>query len=259
MTTPKEEILANTRKIAIPEESVLKKLLRDSAEFKNFYDAERYRLHSNIFWVWNESLEPYNRLLEGELARANWVDNNNVVIIFLNNPLEHYEASIIAHEIAHIIVKERGFPLAKIDESVRGCEGLELQIYTLNTALHDLLVINLLISYDFDLTTEYTNECEKFMQQIGDSRRDVNPIQKIILVLNYVLGHFINQILFADYDHICNQSHRRIEELYPDISEQSIGIIELINTKGIDTPDKMKTVLEIIIKDFLGMDLFISV
>jgi hypothetical protein len=257
---PQESLLEYSRRIAQDERTILNPLLESSSAFRAFYTSEREQLRTCIFLIWNGSLDPSNRLMDGELARANWIDENNVVIIFRNNPLQPCDASIIAHEIAHVVIKEKGFPLVKLDPFVRGNRECELQVYNLNCMLHDPLVIRMLMSYGFNLVDEYENEarmCLDVLPQI----REQNGASKIVQILGFVQSHLQNMILFADQNEasVSITLQRRVQENLPNIVREGNSIIEFIESQsGYDTPEKVRMIYNEIIQNRLGMDLFMT-
>ena len=255
-----ESLLEYTTRIALHERTILNGLLESSQEFHRFYVGERDGITTQIFWVWNESLEPDNRLMNGELARANWIDENNVVIIFRNNPLQTSDASIIAHEIAHIVIKESGIPLVKLDLLVRGDPVFELQVYNLNCMLHDPLVIQLLIPYGFNLVDEYENEARMGFDVLPRITEQ-QGVPRIIQILGFVQSHLQNQILFPNpNDTSASISFQRlVEGRLPNITREGNSILEFIESqRGYDTPEKIRTIYREIIQNRLGMDLFMS-
>ena len=256
-----ESLLEYTRRIALDEKTILKGLLESSKEFHAFYTGEREQITTRIFWVWNESLNPENRLMEGELARANWIDENNVVIIFRNNPIRISDASIIAHEMAHIVIKERGFPLVKIDPLVQGDRGFDLQVYNLNCMLHDPLVIRLLLLYGFNLADEYETEAREGLTLLPQFIEQPSGASLNIQILGFVQSHLQNQILFP-YPNDTSASYnfqKQIEARLPNVAREGKSIIEFIERHGgYETPEKVRMIYGEIIRNRLGMDLFMT-
>jgi hypothetical protein len=195
--------------------------------------------------------------MEGELARANWIDEKNVVIIFRNYPLHTSDASIIAHELAHIVIKERGFPLVKIDPVFRGSPDFDLQVYTLNCMLHDPLVIQLLLHYGFRLTEEYENESRvglNLVTQFGEDPRGTLLNNQILV---FVQHHLQNQIFFpdAENDSVSRELQRQVEARLPIVAVEGKAIIDFIDRQGgYDTPEKVRSIYKEVIQNKLGLE-----
>lgn len=156
--TEDEVMMEYLRSCSIPEENVIDELRTQSPEFKLFYSAEGDRIRSPILWLHNKKLRKGDQLQPGFLAETKTFPNGYVGIIIRNNPAKIGDSSTIAHELAHVIFGDEGFPRVG---HYRGCEDQEvIKLASMfSNMIHDPLVIEKLLKYGYDLRLEYAKEC----------------------------------------------------------------------------------------------------
>lgn len=260
MTLTIDELIVYSKKCSVDETVVLQGLLGSSTKFKNFYEKERQSIQCEIIWVFNDYLDTKDQLPDGDLARVNWIDNSHAIIIFKHNPPLKADETIIAHELAHMIIKERGFPLVRLtDQDSPIPPNLQEQIFCLNNMIHDPLVISLLTSYGYDLRREYLDECKKGVRLSSSFREKPDPILFLNMAFNFVQTHLMIQILSLDKKSSCQKLQEIITSIYPELKREADVIIQRIDKIGYDTPEKVRAVYQEIIKEHLGLEMILTV
>lgn len=260
MTSRIDHLIEYSKKCSVDETIVLHDLLESSIKFKNFYETERHSIQCEIIWVFNDNLKREDQLHEGDLSRVNWIDNSHAIIIFKNNPPIKADETTIAHEMAHMIIKERGFPLVRvIDQDTSIPAYLQEQIFCLNNMIHDPLVISLLTSYGYDLRREYLDECKKGVRLSSKYRNNPDSILLLNMALNYVQTHLMIQILSLDKKSNCQKLQQIIASTYPGLKREADAIIQRIDRIGYNTPEKVRAVYQEIIQEHLGLEMILTV
>jgi hypothetical protein len=227
---------------SIPESEFLRDILVSSPEFKKFYETERTKITSPLIWIHNEKLRQGDQIIRGRLAELRTYPTGNVGIIIHNNPAQLSDVTIIAHELAHEIIREEGFPLVG---QYHGCDDrIIIHLgFTLNNMIHDPLVIIKLQQCGFNLREEYQNECLEALEKYSKKERYAG-IRSILLTFLYVQHLLENEILFPDSENPCTKLVGKIEEFHPECIAKGKQIYEFIKTNGFNSGDKVKRIYE---------------
>ncbi len=144
-------------RLSFPERFVLGRLLRKSDIFRKFYDSERPKIAKALCWVEEPGLP------EGITGRETSDESGAHVIRLRRVPAAVRDGWLIAHELGHAVIDERGFP-------VTGVRDLRLEPLSsaLNSMIHDPLVdAGLLSTYGL---TSRRNSARK-RRQFGEISR----------------------------------------------------------------------------------------
>ena len=156
-------------------------------------------------------MNPGDQITTGRLAEARFLPNGYVGIIIRNNPIKLSDASIIAHELAHVVLRDGGYPLVG---HYRGCDDSEIIYlgFSLNNMIHDPLVIKMLLNYGFDLRPEYQKECLNGIKKLKRENQ-YSGIRRIIGSFIYIQDLLENKLLFLGTDGPCRKFIEKVEDL----------------------------------------------
>jgi len=236
---------------SICEEKLLQGILGSSTEFKNFYETERSKIKSPLIWLQNDKLRQEDQISQGRLANLGELSTGYVAITVHNNPAELSDATTVAHELAHAIIREEGFPFIGPYPECRDSSVINLA-FSLNNMIHDPLVIIKLLKSGFVLREEYENECLDAIRKnnIGNKYSGINSI---VFTLFYVQQLLENELLFSDSENHCTKLIEKIEELYPANIAKGKQIFEFIRSNGFNSPDKVRQIYEKIFDIYPGI------
>ena len=165
----------------------------------------------------------------------------NVSIIIHNNPAKISDAPTIAHEIAHVIAKDEGYPFIG---HYPGCVDREV-IYlckNLGEMIHDPLVIKKLLSYGFNLQKEYADDCVEGIKAIKKINK--SGIERIRVTFFFTQLLLEQDLIFEDETNPCYEYIQKLGAEYPDIMAKSREIYRYINQIGYDTPRKVRIIFD---------------
>lgn len=243
-----KELMKYLLSCSIPEDDLLRDLLATSISFKKFYDMERMKIQSPLIWLHNKKLRKFDQIPEGRLAEIRTLPNGHISIIIRNNPAKITDATTIAHELAHGIDGDEGFPLIG---HYPGCGDPQIIAVArmLNEMIHDPLVIRRLLQYGFDLQKEYQYECIGALKKLKKSGT-YTGIRLIMVTSLYVQNLLENDLLFSDADNPCKKYIERIEELHPECKIKGDEIYAFIRSNGFYSPDQVKRIYKKIYETF---------
>lgn len=199
-----------------------------SAPFRKFYAEKRGQLQD--FIVVHDPNLPVG-------VRARITRTNNHPYLRLRTivcPLE--DATLIAHELSHLIQDVQGFP------HVSGMNDHPAAA-ALNSALQDPLVDSTLDEYGFDRRADLIAEIEENKRQLNTFRQaPSDPAGKAHWIAN-CLGHILNQhVLGAEPNE--SKFLEWFSSRYSQILADAHKVAEAVIATGFETPDKMFTALE---------------
>jgi hypothetical protein len=225
-----DAIPRSIRDKANKEDLLLTNLIRLSVPFGNFYKNERGKIRKSLYWVDNDisSRELNISLPEGHLARAIKAIDGTWLIILKQSPLQGEDASIVAHELAHIVLDSEGFPFIETTLDYRGDPDFESLAFSLNNLLQDPLVIIKLQSYGFELYKEYYDECQEAISALKKVNGRPDGIFGIKLTIDYIKNLLENDLLhFYQYDP-CREYSILFEQIFPFIDTRAKKLHKMI-------------------------------
>lgn len=208
---------------------VFEKLLKESELFSKYYHDVRPQIGE--FVVVHDSNLPV-----GIRARTTRLKDGKRYLR-LHTPVWPVElAWIIAHELGHFLLDDRGFP---------GCEsvGDHSAAAALNSALHDPLVDTSLRTYGFDVISKREEKFQRNMQLLGPiSQAPTDRADKALWIANH-LGFILEHYVLGDAPGDSNYA-KWFDSRYPRIVKQAELVAAEVISMGFDTPEKMFAALE---------------
>lgn len=238
------------RNLGIKESEILVNLTNDSPEFKLFYKRERNNIKKSIIWVQNSSLPIDEQLAEGHIARTYFLSNGEVVVIVRNNPCGINDSSTIAHELAHILLDEEGYPQVGHNPKFAGKKQIETLAFYLNNMIQDPLVIEKLQSYGYDLRGEYVKECKEFGEKLKSFKAPKDDLEQMFFAFLYVQCVLENRLLFGEEKTECSKNIDIIFSKLNYLALKGRKMLKIVDKYGMKDPDSVKTIYEEIINAF---------
>ena len=236
---------------SVPESNLIENLCSSSRAFNDFYSNERKKIKSPITWQHNKKLRPEDQILSGELAEMRISTNGDVCIIIHNYPAKENDASTIAHELAHAIMREDGYPFIG---HYRGCSDPEVihLCKQFNEMIHDPLILKkILLNYDFNLQNEYSKDCaDGITALIKENKSGIERIRVTFFFTQLLLEQ---DLIFENETNPCFEYIQKLGEEYPDIMDRSNAIYKMIKTLGIDLPEQVGDIIKTVIEMHHGL------
>jgi hypothetical protein len=223
--SPATPLFANKQ---LDENSVFTLIKAKSAPFQKFYTEKRGQM-SKFIVVHDPNLPV------GVRARVTRTNGHSYLRLrTMICPLE--DATLIAHELGHLIQDEQGFPhVAGLNDHPAAS--------ALNSALHDPLVDATLDAFGFDRRADLWAEIEENKRQLKSVlQAPSEPAGKAHWIAN-CLGHILNQHVLGD-DPTESAFLEWFSSRYPQILAEANNIANAVIAIGFDTPDKMFAALE---------------
>jgi len=237
----KDEIMAELPSATFPETEILDKLLKESAEFRVFYESERGKISKPLYWVQDATLP------EGIDFSASRHPRGYSMIHLREVPIATVDAASIAHELFHLILDTEGFPLLK----ARTHDWAQTAT-ALASCPHDLLLDQRLISFGINIYEKYKRERDSTFIQLenrNDGPRD--QIEELLWTVNYA-DHILHWELFCRPYEESDNFQLLFDEKNPEIASRGQELIRIIRETGYETPDKMTLLFKRAIS-FLGL------
>ena len=238
------------KKIEINESKLLSDLIKNSPEFKNFYENERTNIKKPIIWVKSSDLSPEEQLQKRHLARAFFFPTGEIVAIIRNNPCKLQDSSIIAHELAHFIFKEEGYPQVGHNHHYDDDRGIKLLAFTFNNAIQDPLVIKKMLSYGYDLKDEYLLECKELNEALKNPTSPKSELEEIYFAFSYLQSVLENRLLFGNEKTECSKNIETIYSKLNSVGRKGKKMLKIVDKHGIESPDSVRKIYEDIINSF---------
>jgi hypothetical protein len=235
------------------DENIVLKGLMASPKFKQLFTTGIRSKNITIFWIDNNKLnesDPFPKLPVGVLAAGKKLRAKTWVVIVRNVPAEHKEETTIAHELAHIILDNEGYPLTDVTSDFVYREELTCFLASLNNMIHDPLVIMKLKSHGYDLRREYIQECQEGLKILQNTYVEPSGIKEAQFIFDYVKDILENKILFDDKNTACKKFLDVFGQRFGSVKTKSEILHKIISEIGIDSPDKVRTIYEMIIEKF---------
>jgi hypothetical protein len=243
----------------IDESVMINDLLISSIPFKNFYDAERMKIKSTLFWInYDTFSEEFGiSLPKDHLAKALKLNDGNWLIIIREI---QEKPSIIAHELAHIALDSdaKGFPFVEPNCDYRDDEDFKDIADSLNNAIQDPLVIGKLQSYQFDLNLEYLKECEDAIIELKKTTGIPSGISGIKFTIDHLKHLLENEELGYSGNHPCNEFSIMFERRFPIVAKRAKELHKIISDVGFQESRNVSIIYQKII-DFFKLSEFLQV
>nr|WP_319375915.1 hypothetical protein [uncultured Methanoregula sp.] len=230
---------------------LLRNFIEKYVPFQKFYSEERQKIKKYIVW---RGQSDTLRLEPGIGANNKIHRYTGLSIITLKNfpPTTIMDAHMIAHEMGHIIQYFEGMPALV---STGQYEFIQRRI---GGIFSDLVIDEKLEQYGFDVVDAYSKEYENSRKQITRMKeRSLNSNNSIVTLFNYV-DHLLS------YNRFFNKTLRRpafflaFEVRCPSLAKEGRDLVSEIESKGYDTPEKIRTLYSGILRKY-GLEDVISI
>lgn len=215
---------------------MIKNLLNGSDLLRNYLNDTLPSLKKPIIWLCNPQLNSNMRSIGFEETHG---------IIVKKVPINYEDYIDIAHEIGHLLLSEQNFPSSSpVDNDFN-----KMYLCTiLNNTVLDPLINAKIKNYGFDFEG-YMNKGIKIQIPIIKGY----PVESI---LHKYDKHFLKCLLIEKVlewrlldKNINNPFIDEYKNKYPNIYEEAMDTIKYIDSIGYDNPDKVRLILNKILKD----------
>lgn len=236
-----------------PGDLILEDLYKKSKEFRVFYDSEKDKLPRNIFWLKADpaiaSSLSYSIGQKGKFARLISTRNTDNLLILDNIPPKAGDIFVVAHELMHCIVFSEGYPGVGVvmtkDIPPENQRANAVVAAKLTSIIHDMLVDSRLINYGFGdsdlLKAKYSGYIRSYK---GYSEASFDRINRLLTLFEFVLANLQGKMILGEDKTYFNQYRDDFKEIFPNIAKEGDILIDMIESIGYDTPEKVKAVLQ---------------
>lgn len=236
MSSIPEQLRATCKEF--PEKSFLKQIVKRSGNFKRFHESERNKIKFPITWLKDEAIP---RGISGR----NSYNGKKGFMRLRNIPCKPEEDTLIAHELQHLLIYQEGFtatiPKEKKYENFSG---------VLTSMLHDPIVNEKLKRFEFDLKKNYEDEDENSIDQLKENPTPKSELSKYQWIFQYVGRVLEWKVVYGSLNLNENKFFSLFHKKYPEITQRGKELLEIIEEKGFNTPEKMRELLKFIITKF---------
>lgn len=228
------------------EVDVVNHLMSVSPGFKNFYEIERDTI-GNVHWIKsNKDIESelgFPRGLKGRMYFSK--DNTGIkkLIVLEQIPPTLNDEFIVAHEMCHILIINKGFPgiSPRLSSGLGNDEKIERinLASSMNTMIHDPLCNSFLKRYGISYGNLYRDYVINFVKNWRNAEEPVpNTYLGHTLVFKYVLSNLHDASIISDNE--CLEKYNKFfENKFPYIAEEGNFVLDLIKIWGYYTPKKL--------------------
>jgi len=245
-----EEELDYFRKHEIKELELFVNLIEDSPEFKKIYENERKNIKKPVIWVQSSCLRSQDQLAEGYFARANFLQTGEVLVIVRNNPSLLQDSSIIAHELAHLLIDAEGFPQVGRNPRYENDVKIVKLAFLFNNMIQDPMVVTKLLSYGYDLRGEYLDECKDLSEKLKSPAVPKEDLGQVFLAFMYVQCVLENRLLFKKEKTECSKNILTMFSKLNHIALKGKKMLKIVDKHGMEDPESVKKIYEEIINSF---------
>lgn len=224
----------------LQEQKVLSILLEQSPVFQQFYDIERKKLTKPLVWIDGRNLSSDTK------AAATYIENGTLWIQVRWCPVPADEYQIVMHEMMHCVLWTEGYPLlvGQLDQP-----GFADLIARVNTTLHDPLVEQRLAAYGVDPWIDYEQVQRRTLETLTEwaiEESDLLPLHLFcgVIYAELVLDHRVAASSRKDIPP--NLVAGRIAQLSPRMQQYGEAVLEIIDTYGFETSEKVGQLLEVL-------------
>lgn len=235
----------------VDEKDVIRDLLKNSPEFKNFYENERKEKKENdLTWKVDKGnlSNEINAMFGNELMFGEF-DKFVPTIRIRRSPAPITDAKTVAHEIIHFLRNQKKYAveIRSFDQKYFNLAG------KLASVVEDPIVDRILQdTYKFNILIGYKKFLRKSLKEIQKQKdRSQNYMQKIETMISFS-GMILEWELIKDKDALKELDSFRttFKKLYFPASEMSDELISIIHEKDIDSLENRKMIYDKIIKKF---------
>ena len=228
------------------EEDVVRQLMASSPAFNNYYEAERESI-GEILWIKSnkdvESTLGYRREQKGKAQIRENKNGIKKLIILDQIPPSLDDLFIIAHEMAHFLIANKGFP-SIVPLLPGNLENNEKQMRmhlssSMSTMIHDPLCNTLLKRYNISCGDMYRDYVRSVLENWKNHEEPApRAYSAHIMVSEYVLTNLHDDTIISD--NACLDKYNKFfENKFPNIVEEGKFILDLIEIYGYDTPENL--------------------
>lgn len=229
-----------------PEEEVLGGLLSRSERFQKFYAEVREDL-GHITWVKGDNLAQkefgYRMGQRGKMIIRQYKGKTEKFIVLDNIPPKEDDEIIVAHEMGHIVILNRGFPSI----SPRGLTGISPEeknarinlSSSISNIIHDPLCDELLMQAGYSFNGMYEKSVKDFLRIT--SSQEEPPMNTYCAhesifrhVLRVINGQYYpgDRALLEEYLDFFNTK-------FPNMARKGQSVLSAMEYYGYDTPEKV--------------------
>lgn len=211
-------------------------LANNSPLLQKYFLDKLPSIHGKIYWGLNPNLNSNMRSMSSE---------NEYIIIIKQIPIKEDDYFDVAHEIGHIIFGEQGYPSGRVKDG--DLQKTYLCTILLNTIM-DVKVNEEVVKYGFDFK-EYMNKAISI--QIPVVKKYPNELQLHLFDRHFLKCLLIEKILEWKFffDNTINPFVELYKIKYPNIYNETLEDIKYINELGINTPDKVRNILNKLLEE----------
>jgi hypothetical protein len=227
-----------------PEEQVVSGLLQSCPEFRAFYELERGKIQSPLYWAKDISLR---QGIDFRMSRAKSESRMIHVIRLRRVPPSTRDAFKIAHELEHVVLDGEGFPSTypKVPDT-----DVDYLSSALNSMVHDPIVNSRLRGYGLDPRKDYENEEAEWRHQLSGESAPTARIDRLRWMVYYVADILEWQVAYDSPDLDGGESESWFDGHFPDIAAEGRELLARVAAEGYDTPGKQRTLFEGIIREY---------
>ena len=236
------------------EEEVVNQLISSSPEFKNYYEIERDNI-DNIYWIKsNKEIESTLGFQRGQKGKACLLKDKTGIrklIILEQIPPSLNDLFIVAHEMCHFLIANKGFP----GISPRLLSGLENDeknarirlSASMTTMIHDPLCNSLLKKYGISYGNSFKDYVINVLKNFSNIEEPaLNTYFGNMLVFKYVLTNLDDATIIDDNTSL-EKFNKFFEIKFPNITDEGKFILDLIKIWGYDTPENLSNLYQVIL------------
>ncbi len=216
------------------------RLLWKSDIFRKFYDSERPKIAKALYWVEEPALP------EGITGRETSDESGAHVIRLRRVPAAVRDAWLIAHELGHAVIDEKGFP-------VTGVRDLRLEPLSsaLNSMIHDPLVdAGLLGAYGLDLKAKFREEAAEARRNLEELAEEPRGLGRVHWVFNYTSTIIDFGLAYGDVDPGTDEFVSWFQNRYPSVAAEARNLVEQVRAMGYETLAQAVTLLRAIVERY---------
>jgi len=238
-------------------DDIVKPFISSSNAFNNFYKNEKSNIKDDLYWVKsNLEIEQTLGFRKGQMGKVYRAVGKNEIKRFI--VLEEIPPSIkndylIAHEIMHDIIFNEGFPVVaprKPNPFSHEEYSKRIQLASaLSSMIHDMLCDSRLKKYGFLFDELYEIKIQGVLRSLDQlDCNGTDNLGKLFYVYQYCLTNLQNSLNVSNETNILGRYKQQYAMKYPEITHEGNVLLELINDISYDTPSKLTTLYQEIIK-----------
>jgi hypothetical protein len=224
-----------------PERFVLTGLLKGSDDFASFYATQRPKIRIPVYWAHDPTLP------QGIDYRRTSLPARGIAVIRLRRiPPSLEDASMIAHEVQHLVLDAEGFPTA----GVRDLEYEDLSS-ALSSMIADPIVNSRLQNSGFDVRPDLQDEIEESQRQLATyPEAPTEYLSRLKWVFNYVAKVLEWSSVYGDATPGECPFATWFAARYPAVAREAEDLLALVRELGYTTPSEQRRLLDVVIRRY---------